>query len=228
MRSGSSPPTRIASAMVTPPLSSYRSRSSGVSSPASARLPIMPKEKRAPSSSVKTTTSTGRSVSVPCSCNVCKTSMPPSTPRGPSKSPPLYTESACEPTRTAGASGSLPSPTDQVGGGDLADREAGLFHVGGHPVFGGPHLVGEGEPGHAAALLPAYLAELGDPAPQPLAVYHVVLLSSPRAQSGRASSRAPSRRSGSRPCAVMPSRPVMVPAASRAFSIASSVASAAA
>src|SRR5215212_6760458 len=91
------------------PASSSCFNSSSESVPARARLPIMPKENRAPSSSVKATTSTGRTVSTPRSSIVCATSMPASTPSGPSKFPPPTTESTCEPTRTAGASGSFPS-----------------------------------------------------------------------------------------------------------------------
>ena len=75
---------------------------------------------------------------------------------------------------------------EQVPDGVLAYREPGFFHVRGNPVFGGPLLFGEGEPGHAAFLLFAYLAEVGDPAPQPLAVYHA-LVTSASAQGASAS-----------------------------------------
>ncbi len=126
---------------------------------------------------------------------------------------------------------------EQVPRGVLAHREPGFDHVRGDPVFGGSLFIRKRQPGYAASFVLPYLAEVGDPAPKPLAVYHVsrylrvdlaVYQSPPRAQRARASSSAPKRRSGVRPYAVTPSRPVTVPAARSAFRIASSVASAAA
>lgn len=107
----------------------------------------MPKEKRASSSSVNATTSSGRSVWMPRSFMVWRASTAPSTPRGPSKSPPSRTESACEPARTTGASSSLALATaDEVAGGVLAHLQARLAHVGGDEVFGGPLFSRKGEP----------------------------------------------------------------------------------
>ena len=62
---------------------------------------------------------------------------------------------------------------EEVPDGVLADREASLFHKGGDEVLGGPLFFREREPGHAARLLFAYLRKLREPAPQPLAVYHL-------------------------------------------------------
>ncbi len=62
---------------------------------------------------------------------------------------------------------------EEVPYGVLADREAGLLHVGDDEVLGGPLLIGEGEAGHAARLLFAHLRKLREPAPQALTVYHV-------------------------------------------------------
>jgi len=55
------------------------------------------------------------------------------------------------------------------------DREAGLLHEGGDLILGGPLFFGEAERGYAARFLIAYLAEVGDPALQSLAVYHALL-----------------------------------------------------
>ena len=132
------------------------------------------------------------------------------------------------PTRTAGESGFLPPRLPSRFPAASSRTEKPTSCMKGALILGGLTFLGEGERGYAARFTFAYLAEVEDPAPQPLAVYHAFLPWFWRAHKGRASSSAPSRRSGVRPCAVMPSRPVTVPAASSAFKIASSVASAAA
>ena len=75
--------------------------------------------KRAPSSSVKKADAdrARRSRCRACS-SVSITSRPASTPRLPSKRPPVRTVSMCEPVITGAASGSRPGP----GGDDVADR----------------------------------------------------------------------------------------------------------
>ena len=64
--------------------------------------------KRLPSSSVKKATLIGRRVVTPCCSSVSTTSSPASTPRLPSKRPPVATVSMCEPVITGAASGSVP------------------------------------------------------------------------------------------------------------------------
>ncbi len=70
--------------------------------PVKTRLPIMSGAKRAPSSLVKKATANGCSVSMPASLSVAMTSSPASTPRLPSKRPPVRTVSMCDPVITAG------------------------------------------------------------------------------------------------------------------------------
>ena len=64
--------------------------------------------KRLPSSSVKKATAIGRRVATPCCSSVSTTSSPASTPRLPSKRPPVATVSMCEPHITGAAVGSVP------------------------------------------------------------------------------------------------------------------------
>ena len=64
--------------------------------------------KRAPSSSVKKATAIGCTVATPCCSSVSITSSPASTPRLPSKRPPVATVSMCEPVITGAAAGSVP------------------------------------------------------------------------------------------------------------------------
>ena len=78
-----------------------RTSSSG-STPVNTRLPIMSGAKRAPSSLVKNAAASGCSVSTPASLSVSMTSSAASTPRLPSKRPPVRTVSMCDPAMTAG------------------------------------------------------------------------------------------------------------------------------
>ena len=131
--------------------------------------------KRVPSSSVKKATLIGWSVAMPCVSSVSITSRPASTPRLPSKRPPVATVSMCDPVITGAASGSRPGPRgDDVA--DLVDRhgEAEVAHPADHEVAALAVDVGEREAG--AALLAVRtldgpdLAELLQAGPQPTAV----------------------------------------------------------
>ena len=131
--------------------------------------------KRAPSSSVKKATAIGRSVTMPCCSSVSTTSRPASTPRLPSKRPPVRTVSMCEPVITGAARGIGSRP----GGDDVADRvdrhvEPEVAHPRHDEVAALAVVVGQRQPGAAPlAVRPvdrADLAERLDPCRQAVAV----------------------------------------------------------
>ena len=104
--------------------------------------------KRLPSSSVKKATAIGRRVATPCCSSVSTTSSPASTPRLPSKRPPVATVSMCEPHITGAAVGSVPgrvATTLPIG----VDRhvEAEVAHPPDHEVAPGLVGVGQRQPG---------------------------------------------------------------------------------
>ena len=116
----SCPAADIASAIDVPSPSRSPSARSRGRVPVTIRDPAQAMPNRAPSSSPKFTTPTGRDGRTPAARSASIVSSPLTTPSGPSKAPPSGTESRCEPTTTPGpdASGSphhahwLPGPVD--------------------------------------------------------------------------------------------------------------------
>ena len=136
--------------------------------------------KRAPSSSVKKATLTGRRVAMPSVSSVSMTSSPASTPRLPSKRPPVATVSMCDPVITAAAPGSVPGRVaTTLPMASTVTVEAEVAHPTGHEVAALAVGVGEGQAGTAELAVRAGdradLAEGDDAAPQPLAVDAYVL-----------------------------------------------------
>ena len=130
---------------------------------------------RAPSSSVKNATVIGCRVATPCCSRVSITSSPASTPRLPSKRPPVATVSMCEPGHHRRRGRVRPG----TGSDDVADRidpdvESEVGHPADDEVAALPVGVGEREPRVAA--LPvrtgdrADLAQCLDARPEPFAV----------------------------------------------------------
>ena len=117
---------------------------------------------------------------MPCCSSVSTTSSPASTPRLPSKRPPVATVSMCEPHITGAASGSVPGRV----GHDVADGvdrhvEPEVAHPADDEVAAVPVGVGQGEAGAALLAVGTLdrtdLAELDEPRPQPVAVDAEVL-----------------------------------------------------
>ena len=79
---------------------------SGSSAPVSSREPAQAMPNRAPSSSVKLTTASGRAGTCPRSRSRSTAANPPTTPSGPSNAPPSGTESRWLPVTTPGPSAS--------------------------------------------------------------------------------------------------------------------------
>ncbi len=76
--------------------------------PAKTSEPIMPGAKRLPSSFIQATSVTGRGGTMPASCRVSSASKAASTPKTPSKRPPVGWLSRCEPIST-GAPSAFPA-----------------------------------------------------------------------------------------------------------------------
>ena len=100
---GSRPAARIASAMVVPSRSVRPRARSAPSTPVITREPAQATPKRAPSSSAKLTTPTGRAGAKPVDRSWSIAASAPTTPSGPSNAPPSGTESRCEPMTTPGS-----------------------------------------------------------------------------------------------------------------------------
>src|SRR3989337_1482071 len=103
--------------------------------------------------------------------------MPPKTPSGPSKSPPLRTESTWEPTSTAGASGSRPSlrPNRFPTASSRTASPASRMYEPTRSLASRSSGVKERR-GAAPLRRPADPRQLPEPLPQPPAVYHAASL----------------------------------------------------
>ncbi len=133
-------------------------RSPACRSPATIRLPAVPRPKAVLSSCAQITISHGCRGTSPAARLACTTSSAASVPRSPSKLPPVGTESMCEPKRIAGpidgCRGRRPS-RENVAGRIDPRRQPGGAHLVGEPRSRGDIGVGVGHAAHAGCERPA-------------------------------------------------------------------------